>query len=96
MKALPKTKHAAKIAMARLQGLYEASCRARGNVQIGMSLTGCTDTAFEEMRAHEAFAQGLYDQMVDLRDASRALGWYVMSNAIRYQENNPSVHANRD
>lgn len=92
---LPAKSHqAAKIKLTKLNKAYNEAIAARN--EISHEPGGWNQDRFARHDAAEKVMASIYAEMEAFRDACKAVGWYVTSSWLRYFEQNPSLHANRD
>lgn len=87
-KPLPATERGAKLLMAKMHKAYEAVREGANDLFRAQK--------FNASRERRDEAKALYHQMLDLRSAASAKGWFLSNSSFRYQEDYPSARENRD
>lgn len=72
--------------MTKLEKAYNAKRDEAATVAYGAIGAGWSEDMFARERALRAEAEVIYDQMLALREAAKALGWYVTNWTLRYNE----------
>ncbi len=91
-----KTQRAAQIKLTKLNKKYDEAIAARNSINEEGRKGGFCEAIFVRERAAQASMDAIYAEMEAFRNACRAVGWYVSAQWLRYFEQNPSLHANRD
>ncbi len=87
-KPLPATERGAKLLMAKMHKAYEAVRDEADDLVRAQKYNASSE--------RRDAAKALYRQMLDLRSAAAAKGWFLSNASFRYQEDYPSARANRD